>query len=58
MGTLKIEKLIACKPDIVAAADMGCMMHFGGMMEKQGLPQKRMHVAQILRDSLKNAGKI
>jgi L-lactate dehydrogenase complex protein LldE len=58
MGTLKIEKLTASKPDIVAAADMGCMMHFGGMMEKQGFPQKRMHVAQILRDSLKNASLI
>ena len=58
MGTLKIEKLTACKPDVVAAADMGCMMHFGGMMKKQGMTQKRQHVAQILRDSLKYADKI
>ena len=58
MGTLKIEKLTACQPDVVAAADMGCMMHFGGMMEKQGMQHKRQHVAQILRDSLKNAGKL
>lgn len=58
MGKLKIEHLTECKPDVVAAADMGCMMHFGGMMEKQGYPQKRQHVAQILRDSLKNAGKL
>ncbi len=56
MGSLKIGNLTACQPDIVAAADMGCMMHFGGMMEKQGYPQKRMHIAQILRDALKNAG--
>ena len=58
MGELKIENLIACKPDVVAAGDMGCMMHFGGMMDKQGMPQKRMHIAQLLRDSLKNAGKL
>ena len=58
MGELKIENLTACKPDVVAAADMGCMMHFGGMMDKQGMPYQRMHLAQILRDSLKNAGKI
>lgn len=58
MGTLKIEKLTACKPDVVAAADMGCMMHFGGMMEKQGMTHKRQHVAQILRDALNNAGKL
>lgn len=56
MGTLKIEKLTACQPDVVAAADMGCMMHFGGMMEKQGMTHKRQHVAQILRDALKNTG--
>lgn len=58
MGELKIENLVACKPDVVAAADMGCMMHFGGMMDKQGMQTKRTHIAQILRDSLKNAGKI
>ncbi len=58
MGELKIENLVACKPDVVAAADMGCMMHFGGMMDKQGNTTKRLHVAQVLRDSLKNAGKL
>lgn len=58
MGTLKIEKLTACQPDIVAAADMGCMMHFGGMMEKQGIATKRMHIAQLLRDALVNAAKL
>lgn len=58
MGELKIENLTACKPDVVAAGDMGCMMHFGGMMDKQGKQQKRLHIAQVLRDSLKNAGKL
>ncbi|MDP4778242.1 MAG: (Fe-S)-binding protein [Opitutales bacterium] len=58
MGELKIENLTASKPDYVAAADMGCMMHFGGMMDKQGNRTKRLHVAQVLRDSLKNAGLI
>lgn len=58
MGELKIGNLTACKPDYVAAADMGCMMHFGGMMDKQGNTTKRLHVAQVLRDSLKNAGRL
>jgi L-lactate dehydrogenase complex protein LldE len=58
MGSLKIEKLTDPNPDIVASADMGCMMHFGGMMDMQGFSVKRLHVAQILRDSLKNAGLI
>ncbi|MGD7651822.1 MAG: (Fe-S)-binding protein [Verrucomicrobiales bacterium] len=58
MGELKVENLTKPEPDIVAAADMGCMMHFGGMMDKKGIETKRMHIAQVLRDSLKNAGKI
>jgi L-lactate dehydrogenase complex protein LldE len=58
MGELKIENLVACKPDVVATGDMGCMMHFGGMMDKQGNTTKRLHVAQVLRDSLRNAGKL
>jgi L-lactate dehydrogenase complex protein LldE len=56
MGDLKIEKLTACNPDVVAAADMGCAMHFGGMMEKQGMETKRLHVAQVLRGALKKGG--
>lgn len=54
MGELKISKITECKPDFVAAADMGCMMHFGGIMDKQGIKVKRLHVAQILRDALLN----
>jgi L-lactate dehydrogenase complex protein LldE len=54
MGQLKMDNLLAPDPQIVAAGDMGCMMHFGGMMEKQGVETERLHVAQILRDALKN----
>ena len=56
MGKLKVGNLTAPGPDVVAAADMGCMMHFGGMMDKEGISVKRLHVAQILRDALKNGG--
>lgn len=48
MGQLKIEHLTASDPDIVAALDMACMMHFGGMMDRQGIGTRRLHVAQIL----------
>jgi L-lactate dehydrogenase complex protein LldE len=56
MGQLKIEHLTADKPDVVAALDMACMMHIGGMMDRQGITTPRLHVAQILRDALHNAG--
>ncbi|MFP4165928.1 MAG: (Fe-S)-binding protein [Opitutales bacterium] len=58
MGELKIEKITECEPDLVVAADMGCMMHFGGMMDKRGIRVKRLHLAQLLRDALKNADRL
>ena len=48
MGQLKIEHLTASQPDVVASLDMACMMHFGGMMDRQQIPTRRMHVAEIL----------
>lgn len=55
MGDLKVEHLIASRPDLIVSADMGCVLHFGGIMEKQGLSTPRKHVAQVLRDALRNA---
>jgi hypothetical protein len=31
-------------------------MHLSGLAEKEGQPMKHQHVAQILRDALKNGG--
>ncbi|MCC5805002.1 MAG: (Fe-S)-binding protein [Opitutales bacterium] len=56
MGQLKVDHLTAERPDCVAALDMACMMHFGGMMEKNGDPTPRRHIAEILRDALRNKG--
>lgn len=54
MGTLKLDKLTADKPDIVGAVDMACMMHIAGIAEKRGTPIKKMHVAEILSAALNN----
>ena len=56
MGELKVKHLMEPQPDVVASLDMACMMHFGGMMDREKITVPRMHVAQILRDSLKNKG--
>lgn len=56
MGELKLGHLRAAKPDIIVSADMSCLMHLGGLANKQNQPIKSMHVAQILRDALKNSG--
>lgn len=56
MGRLKLDHALAADPDCLVSGDMGCLLHLGGMAEKNGRPIKTMHVAQVLRDALKNGG--
>lgn len=58
MGELKLHHITAAQPDLLVSADMGCLLHLGGMLDKQGAPLPRRHVAQVLRDSLVEAGEI
>ena len=55
MGTLKLDHLLDEKPDYLVSADLSCMMHLGGLAEKQGRPLEYRHIAQILLESLQNA---
>jgi len=55
MGNLKLDHVLATQPDEIVSADMSCLMHMGGLAPKGGRPVKTRHIAQILRDSLKNA---
>jgi L-lactate dehydrogenase complex protein LldE len=54
MGTLKLEHIRAAQPDLLVSGDMSCMMHLGGIAQKEGAPIKTQHLVQILRDALKN----
>jgi L-lactate dehydrogenase complex protein LldE len=54
MGTVKLEHIRAAQPDVLVSGDMSCMMHLGGLAEKAGQPIKTRHLAQLLRDALKN----
>lgn len=56
MGELKLEHIRAAKPDLLVSPDMSCMMHLGGLAEKEGQPVKTRHFAQVLRDALQNGG--
>ncbi|MEI6106637.1 MAG: (Fe-S)-binding protein [Opitutae bacterium] len=58
MGELKLEHIRAARPDLLVSPDMSCMMHLNGLAEKEGKPIKTRHVAQVLRDALKNGGLI
>lgn len=52
MGDLKLDHLLAERPDVVVSADMGCLMHLEGRARKEGRTLKALHVAQVLRDAL------
>ena len=56
MGTLKLQHIRAAEPDVLVSGDMSCLMHLGGLAEKQGRPIKILHVAQVLRDALGRGG--
>jgi L-lactate dehydrogenase complex protein LldE len=56
MGLLKLEHVHAVSPDFLASLDMGCLMHMHGLARRNDQTLKPRHVAQILRDSLREAG--
>ena len=55
MGRLKLEHLTATQPDAIAATDMACMLHIGGILDQDKVSMPRLHVVQILRDALRSA---
>ena len=53
IGDLKLDHMLAPSPDMVVSADMGCLMHLGGLARKAGRDVPMRHVAQILRDAIR-----
>lgn len=50
-GAMLDEKLMHIRnsgADAVVACDVTCLMHIGGGLEKQGMPLRPMHLAQLL----------
>jgi L-lactate dehydrogenase complex protein LldE len=56
MGSLKLEHIRAAQPDALVSVDMSCLMHLGGLADKEGRPVRILHLAQVLRDSLRQGG--
>ncbi len=52
MGRLKIDHVEASKPDVLVSADMGCLMHLGGLIGREGRPVQVLHLAEVLAQSL------
>jgi len=52
MGTLKLDHALSGVPEILASADLSCLMHLSGLAERQNRPVRIAHIAEILRDAL------
>ena len=52
MGRLKLENITKPKPDYLVSADMGCLMHLGGLVSREETPVKCLHLAEVLRMAL------
>ena len=52
MGREKIDQVIDARPDVMVSADMGCLMHLGGIIDREERALPRMHIAQVLKAAL------
>tara|TARA_R110002049_G_scaffold47902_1_gene138348 strand:- start:35946 stop:36719 length:774 start_codon:yes stop_codon:yes gene_type:complete len=48
MGRDRISDHLASGSEVLAAADMSCLMHLQGLIRRENIPLEVMHVAQIL----------
>ena len=56
MGELKIGNILAAEPDVLAAVDMGCVLHLSGLAQRKGKTLPTLHVAQILKEAICGPG--
>ncbi len=52
IGREKLRNIVASGATVLASGDMGCLMHLGGLIEREGIPLKVMHFAEILAGAL------
>ena len=48
MGEQKAQHVVDTKAEFLISTDLSCLMHINGVMEKQQLPIKSMHLADVL----------
>lgn len=46
----KIDRILAGKPDLLLAADLGCLLNLAGRLKRRGSDVEVRHVAEILAD--------
>lgn len=48
MGEDKLRAAADARAEVLVANDSGCLMHLAGLIHRQGLPIKTMHLAELL----------
>jgi L-lactate dehydrogenase complex protein LldE len=51
MGQQKVEQIMKTGASYVIANDVSCLMHIGGLLTRNNLPVKTMHLAELLAQS-------
>ena len=52
MGEEKVANIVKSGADIVTASDMSCLMHIDGLIARENIPVKSMHISQVIEQSL------
>lgn len=52
MGQLKLEHVMQTQADVLVSADMGCLMHLGGLIQKEQRGPRTLHLAEVLAAAL------
>lgn len=55
MGTVKLDQVLESNPELMVSGDMSCLMHLGGLAERENRGFPIAHVAQVLRDAARGA---
>jgi L-lactate dehydrogenase complex protein LldE len=48
MGLDKVQRHIATGAEFITGADSSCLMHMGGIIEREKLPIRTKHIVEIL----------
>ena len=57
MGSLKLEHLLANHPEYLISLDSGCLLHLGGILDRESTSIQRRHFAEILQMSAQGVSK-
>jgi L-lactate dehydrogenase complex protein LldE len=52
MAQTKVQSALATGAEYIISTDVSCMMHIQGYIDKNNLPIKTIHIADVLANSM------